>query len=202
MGYDPTMTRGLVVLWCSLVVAVAPADARRRVAKRGSPAYKRAHPSRPRPAARRTPGQRAEQVINLLNLHTGELLPVAGRGVPSAALVNRFFRCRWTHRQTQMEPRLIRWVLAAARHFGAQEVHVVSGFRHLKFNEMLRKKGRQVARRSNHRLGRAVDFRLVGVDVSRLFDYLKKRRLGGVGRYPKSKFIHLDTGRVRTWGGT
>lgn len=179
-----------------------PVEARPSAAKRGSPAHKRAHPSPLRRAARAAVGQRAAPVINLLNLHTGELLPVVGQGTPSAPLVNRFFRCRWTHRRTQMEPRLIRWVLEAARHLGAQEVHVVSGFRHEKFNEMLRKKGRQVARSSNHRLGRAVDFRLVGVDVSRLFGYLKQRRLGGVGRYPNSNFVHLDVGRFRTWGGT
>ena len=116
--------------------------------------------------------------------------------------MNRFFRCRWTEKHTRMAPKLIRWILEAARFFGAREVHVVSGFRALKFNEMLRKKGRQVARRSNHRLGRAVDFKLVGVSVGKLYKYLLRRRLGGVGRYPKSKFIHLDTGRFRTWGGT
>lgn len=100
-----------------------------------------------------------------------------------------------------MDQQPIRWVMQAARHFGVTEVHVVSGYRHPKFNEVLRKKGRQVARRSNHRLGKALDFRLVGVEVDTVFRYLKGRRLGGLGRYPHSKFIHLDTGRFRTWGG-
>ncbi len=146
-------------------------------------------------------GQGAAPVINFLNLHTGERLPVVGGRLPPRRLTNRFLRCRWTGHQTAMAPQLMRWVLEAARHFGAKEVQVISAFRHPKFNEMLRKKGRQVARRSNHRLGRALDFRLVGVSVDRLVAYLKGRKLGGVGRYPTSGFVHLDTGRFRTWGG-
>lgn len=169
--------------------------------KRGSVAWKKANPSRVVRAATPRVGRRASAVINLVNLHTGERLPVVGGSLPSRRLTNRFFRCRWTGHKTAMAPQLLRWVVEAALHFGAREVHVVSAFRHPKFNEMLRKKGRQVARRSNHRLGKAVDFRLVGVGVDRLVAYLKGRRLGGIGRYPQSKFVHLDTGRYRTWGG-
>jgi len=146
-------------------------------------------------------GRRAAPVINLVNLHTGERLPVVGGRLPPLRLTNRFLRCRWTGHRTAMAPKLLRWVVTAALHFGAGEVHVVSAFRHAKFNEMLRKKGRGVARQSNHRLGKAVDFRLVGVPVHRLVAYLKKHKLGGIGRYPLSNFVHLDTGRYRTWVG-
>ena len=188
-------------LWLSLLT---PAVARQRPpsVKRGDPAWKRAHPSRVVVGPRPRVGRARAPIVNLLNLHTGEILPVVGYRVPTAGLVNRFLRCRWTGRQIRMAPRLMVWILEAARHFKAREIQVVSGFRHLKFNEMLRKKGRQVARQSNHRLGRAVDFRLVGVGVDALHTYLKARRLGGIGRYPQSKFIHLDTGRFRMWGGT
>jgi uncharacterized protein YcbK (DUF882 family) len=169
--------------------------------KKGSPAAKRKRRVRRlvrrRPAARA--GQKPRPVINFINLHTGERLAVTR--MPSRRLINRFLRCRWTGRQTRMDPRPFRWVLQAARHFGATEVHVVSGYRHPKFNEVLRKKGRQVARRSKHRLGRALDFRLVGVTVQVVYRYLRARRLGGVGRYPESKFLHLDSGPVRSWGG-
>jgi Bacterial protein of unknown function (DUF882) len=196
------LTVGLVVggLWPAQVLA-APGVAPRRAAKRGSTAWKKANPSRVSGGLAPRVGRRAAPVINLLNLHTGERLPVVGGRLPSRRLTNRFFRCRWTGRRIAMAPQLLRWVVEAALHFGAREVHVVSAFRHAKFNEMLRKKGRQVARRSNHRLGKAVDFNLVGVDVDRLVAYLKRRKLGGIGRYPHSKFVHLDTGRYRTWGG-
>ncbi len=173
----------------------------RTPAKKGSAAWKKTHHRRVPPAPSPRVGRRAAPVINFVNLHTGERLPVVGGRLPSRRLVNRFLRCRWTGEHAAMAPQLMRWVVSAALHFGAREVHIVSGFRHAKFNEMLRKKGRQVARRSNHRLGKAVDFRLVGVAVDRLVRYLKKRKLGGIGRYPQSKFVHLDTGRYRTWGG-
>ena len=189
-----TLTLGSVAL-------AAPGRAPPRSIKRGSPAWKKAHPSRVFPAAAPRVGRRAAPVINLVNLHTGERLPVVGGRLPTRRLTNRFFRCRWTGHRTAMAPQLLRWVVSAALHFGAREVHIVSAFRHSKFNEMLRKKGRQVSRRSNHRLGKAVDFRLVGVTVKRLVAYLKKRKLGGIGRYPHSNFVHLDTGRYRTWGG-
>lgn len=182
-------------------VALAAPTAARRPVKKGSTAWKKAHRVRVLRAPSPRVGQRAAPVINLVNLHTGERLPVVGGRLPPRRLVNRFLRCRWTGHHTVMAPQLLRWVVQAALHFGAVEVHVVSGFRDSKFNEMLRKKGRQVARRSNHRLGKAVDFRLVGVEVDRLVRYLKKRKLGGIGRYPKSQFVHLDTGRFRTWGG-
>jgi uncharacterized protein YcbK (DUF882 family) len=102
-----------------------------------------------------------------------------------------------------MDPRLLPWILEAARHFGSREVQLVSAFRHAKFNEVLRKKGHEVARRSLHRLGQAVDFRLVDADVSveDLVAFLRAKRWGGVGRYPHSRFVHLDTGPVRSWGG-
>ncbi len=170
------------------------------VPKKGSAAYKRKRPAWTGSSRPARPGQRPRSVINFVNLHTGERLAVTG--TPTRAEINRFLRCRWTHQQRRMDPRPLRWVVQAARHFGVDEVHVVSGYRHPKFNEMLRKKGRGVARRSKHRLGRALDFRLVGVAVKRVFRYLVRRRLGGVGRYPESKFLHLDTGPVRTWGGT
>lgn len=189
-------------------VASGPSGARHResvvqeVPKRGSVLWKRRHLERPIPGAPVPKiGQAAAHVVTLRNLHTGEVLSIPMGTSPSPVLVDRFLRCRWTHRVLVTDPRLIVWVLEAARHFGAQEIHVVSGFRHPKFNEVLRKKGREVAPRSQHRLGRAVDFRLVGVEVEPLFDYLRRRRIGGVGRYPQSQFVHLDSGPVRTWGG-
>ena len=192
------MTAALVI---GGVALAAPRRTPRRSAKRGSVAWKKANPSRVGRAAAPRVGRRAAPVINLVNLHTGERLPVVGGRLPPRRLTNRFLRCRWTGRRTAMAPQLLRWVVEAALHFGAREVHIVSAFRHQKFNEMLRKKGRQVARRSNHRLGKAVDFRLVSIPVDRLVAYLKRRKLGGVGRYPHSNVVHLDTGRYRTWGG-
>ena len=67
---------------------------------------------------------------------------------------------------------------------------------------MLRKKGREVARQSQHTEGNAVDFRVRGVPTQRLLNYVRSLRIGGVGYYPHSQFVHSDTGRVRFWRGS
>jgi hypothetical protein len=190
------------ILACLMLLAPAdPADVEAGAVapKKGSGGWKRAHPfaGRLRPAAPRD----GLPAVSLVNLHTLEVLPVVGRTVPARRLTGRFFRCRYTDREARLEAPLVGWLLEAAWHFGAREVHVVSAFRSEKLNEVLRKKGHEVARESNHRLGKAVDFALPGVATDALFRYLRHRRLGGVGRYPDSQFVHLDTGRPRTWGG-
>jgi len=78
-------------------------------------------------------------------------------------------------------------------------VLVLSGFRSKKTNDMLRKTTEGVARRSFHMAGRAVDIRMPkikSVDVQKVALTLGG---GGVGYYPSSNFVHLDTGPVRTW---
>jgi uncharacterized protein YcbK (DUF882 family) len=153
----------------------------------------------------RTPakvGAPPTKVISLFNTWTHEWIAVDAQGaMPDPSLVARFLRCHYTNRPTAMDPRLIGAVVNAARHFSARRVDVVSGFRHPKYNLMLRKKGREVARDSQHTLGHAVDFRLPGVAVGRLHRWAVSRRLGGVGLYLDSGFVHMDVGPVRYWGG-
>jgi uncharacterized protein YcbK (DUF882 family) len=47
--------------------------------------------------------------------------------------------------------------------------------------------------------GRAIDIRLAGVPVTDLRDAALSLALGGVGFYPREQFVHVDTGRVRSW---
>jgi uncharacterized protein YcbK (DUF882 family) len=49
--------------------------------------------------------------------------------------------------------------------------------------------------------GRAIDVRMTGFPTRRLRDFALSLRSGGVGYYARSDFVHLDTGRVRTWAG-
>jgi uncharacterized protein YcbK (DUF882 family) len=58
-----------------------------------------------------------------------------------------------------------------------------------------------VAKNSLHMQGKAIDVRLRGVPCSRLRDLALQLNAGGVGYYAKSAFVHLDTGRVRSWSG-
>jgi len=76
---------------------------------------------------------------------------------------------------------------------------VISGYRSPKTNESLRANGSDVAKHSLHMQGRAIDIRLTGVDTSKLRNYCISMERGGVGYYQKSDFIHVDTGRVRSW---
>ncbi len=76
---------------------------------------------------------------------------------------------------------------------------VVSGYRSPKTNEFLRKHGDGVDPNSLHMQGRAIDVRLVGVKIDHLREVAVAVHPGGVGFYPQSNFIHLDTGEKRHW---
>lgn len=147
----------------------------------------------------RRAGDVAAPVLYARHLHSLEVMPL--RGAPPA-LVARFFRCRFTDEPADHPAELIAGVIEAADHFGARQIHVISGLRHPKFNLMLAKKGREVARDSQHTRSQAIDFSLPGVAAAALYKHARKRWKGGVGYYPVSQFVHLDTGKRRTWRGT
>lgn len=149
-------------------------------------------------------GKKAKKVINIFNTWTHEFVVVDFKSKDDHYKYNTvcdFLRCHFTDEPTGMDKRLFKVLVDAANHFGAQRIDIVSGFRAPKYNLMLRKKGRGVARRSQHPLGNAVDFRIRGVSTSRLKSWAQGLRIGGVGYYPSSGFVHVDTGRVRSWTG-
>ncbi|MCZ7566575.1 MAG: DUF882 domain-containing protein [Burkholderiales bacterium] len=83
---------------------------------------------------------------------------------------------------------------------GGRTFEIISGYRSPTTNAMLRRTSvGGVAKRSLHMDGRAIDVRLVGVDTARLRDAAKALGRGGVGYYRESDFVHLDTGRARSW---
>lgn len=82
---------------------------------------------------------------------------------------------------------------------GGDVYEIISGYRSPATNEMLRKNGGGVAKRSYHMRGMAMDVRLRGVETAQLRKAALALKAGGVGYYPKSDFVHLDTGRVRFW---
>jgi len=179
-------------------VVTPPVKTKPKAAPKGPPLDTMARLIEGAPA---TPGRRALPVTTLFNQWTHEAYPV----LPGHAHERRFqifLRDHFTGRPTQVDPRLFYVLLASARRFDAAKVEVISGYRAPKYNLMLRKKGRQVARESQHTLGTAVDFRLRGVPIAPLRDFVRSLRLGGVGYYPRTKFVHADTGRVRFWSGS
>jgi len=77
--------------------------------------------------------------------------------------------------------------------------HVISGYRSPATNAYLRGHSSGVAKHGVHMEGRAIDVRLPGFPTRKLRDIGLAIRRGGVGYYPASGFVHLDTGQVRSW---
>jgi Bacterial protein of unknown function (DUF882) len=146
-------------------------------------------------------GERIEPVTTLYNVWTREALPLLpGQSVEDR--FHRFLRDHYTNQATRMDTRLVGVLTRVAGKFSAKRIEVVSGYRSPKYNLMLRKKGHQVARDSQHTHGNAVDFRIRGVGTRQVLHYVRSLRVGGVGFYPHSQFVHSDTGKVRYWTGS
>ena len=77
--------------------------------------------------------------------------------------------------------------------------HVISGYRSPRTNDMLRHEGGGVASNSLHMVGKAIDIRIPGRRLVDVRDAALALQSGGVGYYPKSDFVHVDTGRIRRW---
>jgi uncharacterized protein YcbK (DUF882 family) len=158
---------------------------------------------RPSWRAKRLPrfGMLQSELVTLKNVWTEDVVAVDPHRPPKPATFDQLTRCHYTQQSALMDGRLFPLVLKAAVHFRARYVEIVSGFRAPKYQLMLRKKGHEVARDSEHPRGQAVDFRLPGIATKLLLRFIKAQHLGGVGYYPESSFVHADVGRVRFWKG-
>ncbi|MEO7091703.1 MAG: DUF882 domain-containing protein, partial [Polyangiales bacterium] len=99
------------------------------------------------------PGTRPVKLLNVYNSWTNEWIAFEPDRVPTGPTVERFLRDHFTNEPSAMEPRLLGMVTAAAKNFRSDTAIVVSAFRHPKYNLILRKKGHQVARDSQHTHG-------------------------------------------------
>ena len=147
------------------------------------------------------------RIIELFNTHTTESLKVAYRCatgfVPDAlARLQWLLRDHRANESAPMDPVLFDQLATLAATAGvAPHYEIISGYRSPTTNARLAGAGRGVAKRSLHMEGRAIDVRLRGVPCDALRDLALGAARGGVGYYQKSDFVHLDTGRVRTWAG-
>ena len=154
------------------------------------------------------PAARAEtRTLKLYFIHTKEKAEITfkrnGR-YDQAGLkkINMFLRDWRRNEPTKMDPRLLDAVWEAYRSVGARDyIHVVSAYRSPATNSMLRKRSKGVANKSQHMLGKAMDFYVPGVSLKKLRDAGLKAQAGGVGYYPRSgsPFVHMDVGNVRHW---
>jgi uncharacterized protein YcbK (DUF882 family) len=152
------------------------------------------------------PGDAPRRAV-LHNLHTGdrfnEVYFANGRYVPDAlAEAMRVLRDWRTGEEHVMEPQLFDALHAINTRLETnQPFQIISGYRSPKTNAALHAKSKGVASNSQHTLGKAVDVRIQGVDLRNLQKAALNVGAGGVGFYPQSNFVHVDTGRVRQWTG-
>ncbi len=145
--------------------------------------------------------------MELRNLHTGEVLQVSfdrdkGPDEASRARLQHLLRDYRVNEEHAMDPTLYGLLADLAQAAGCPaRYEVISGYRSPRTNASLRAAGHAVAEHSQHMEGRAIDVRLMGCDLEKLRDVALRAKRGGVGYYPSSHFVHLDTGRVRTWTG-
>ncbi|WP_136616828.1 MULTISPECIES: DUF882 domain-containing protein [Mesorhizobium] len=160
-------------------------------------------------AAAATGASAETRSLKLYHLHTHEKAEIVykrnGRYVPEGLRkINIILRDWRRNEPTKMDPRLLDLVWEAYREAGATDyIQVVCGYRSPSTNSMLRSRSRGVAEKSQHMLGKAMDFYIPGVPLKKLRNIGLKMQGGGVGYYPSSgsPFVHMDVGNVRHWPG-
>jgi uncharacterized protein YcbK (DUF882 family) len=145
--------------------------------------------------------------LSFVHTHTGETLSVDYRSdgvylANSLAQVNQFLRDFRTGELHVMDPQLLD-ILYHLQVLADRDVtyEVISAYRSPETNSALHQHSAGVAEHSLHMEGRAIDVRMTGLSTRTLRDHALSLGSGGVGFYAKSDFVHLDTGRVRTWVG-
>ncbi|MCL4185175.1 MAG: YcbK family protein [Burkholderiaceae bacterium] len=155
---------------------------------------------------RRAPGVDEIARLAFVNTHTGEKLDVVYRErgqylTDAIAEIDRVLR---DHRSGEVFP-IDRALLDQLDQLGAllgtgtRPFHVISGYRSPATNARLAARSGGVATRSLHMSGRAIDIRMPGVPLAGVHRAALSMQVGGVGYYPRSDFVHVDTGRVRAW---
>jgi uncharacterized protein YcbK (DUF882 family) len=114
--------------------------------------------------------------------------------------LNHFLRDVKTNEQTEMDPHVldVLWHTMQLTGFHGT-VEVLSAYRSPETNAWLASVSRGVAQDSQHMNGNAMDIRFPGVPVYKIRQAARSLQMGGVGFYPRSGFVHLDTGPIRYW---
>ncbi|KAA2244038.1 DUF882 domain-containing protein [Salinarimonas soli] len=145
------------------------------------------------------------RTLTFVHTHTNETATVTFRrngNYDQAALdqVNWLLRDWRVNEPTTMDPRLLDIMWQARRETGSTgPVHIISAYRSPGTNAALRHRSKAVSEHSQHMAGKAMDIRLPDVPSARLREAAMRLQAGGVGFYPGSDFVHVDTGGVRAW---
>lgn len=151
------------------------------------------------------PNDFENRVLSFYNIHTGEQLKTRyrarGRLIDrSMQRISYILRDYRTGEIKPIDPNLLdllhRIVLEVKPH---APINIISGYRSPRTNAALRKITTGVAKQSLHMEGRAIDIRIPGYRTTALRQLAIGLQSGGVGYYPASDFIHLDTGPIKIW---
>ncbi len=184
-GQTGLTRRGLLGAFAATTVVAAPTFANAFSIRRGAGDFRRL-----RMYSGRT-GERLDMVYWI----DGEYVP---EGLDA---INRFFRDWRDNRVHQIDTRALDLMAATHRLLEVDEPYMLlSGYRSPQTNAMLRSRSRNVARNSRHTIGQAGDLRLRNRSVAQIARAAIACNAGGIGRYSRSNFVHIDCGPVRSWG--
>jgi uncharacterized protein YcbK (DUF882 family) len=145
------------------------------------------------------------RTLSLVNVNSGEALSVtywSGGAYQRQALnqLNHFLRDSREGAETEMDPLLFDVLWHTQMHVGfSGPVEVLSAYRSPTSNAWLASVSRGVASDSQHMNGNAMDISMPGIPVFKVQQVARSLGMGGVGFYPRSGFVHIDTGPVRYW---
>lgn len=185
MTMDGITRRGILGIFAATTVAAAPVAGNAFGIIRGAGDYRR---------------------IRMYSGRTGESIDtvywVNGKYIRDALNeINIFMRDWRTGTAIGIDPRAVDIAAASHRLLQTDEPYMMlSGYRSPQTNAMLRRTSGGVARNSLHMVGKAADLRLKSRSVGQMYKAAMACRAGGVGRYSRSNFVHMDCGPVRTWG--
>jgi uncharacterized protein YcbK (DUF882 family) len=185
MTFDLLSRRGILGVFAATTVAAAPVMGNAFGLLRGAGDMRR---------------------IRMYSGRTGESLDtvywVDGKYIREALNeINIFMRDWRTGEAIGVDPRTVDVAAASHRLLQTNEPYMMlSGYRSPRTNAMLRRSSGGVARNSLHMVGKAADLRLKSRSVGQMYNAAMSCRAGGVGKYSRSNFVHMDCGPVRTWG--
>lgn len=139
------------------------------------------------------------------NLHTGETTKLIywekGRYIKGAlSEINYILRDHRTNEVARIDKTLLDQLFILHNKLGSRAAfQVISGYRSPKSNAKMHEHSKGVAKKSMHVEGKAIDIRLQDKDLIYVRNAALSLNAGGVGYYPQSQFVHVDTGRVRHW---
>ena len=145
--------------------------------------------------------------LNIISRRTGErfrgVYCIDNKYIPEVLEEINFVMRDWRRNEIKtIDRRTIDIIAASHNLLNTDEPYtLLSGYRSAKTNAMLRRRSRSVARHSLHMTGQAADVRLSSRSVKQVYKAAAKCSGGGVGRYYRSGFVHIDCGPLRTWRG-